>query len=204
MKLGLLGGTFDPPHLAHVAAARFVRDRFGLDRVELTPAFVPPHKPDQPRSSPYHRYSMTVLATLGEPRLAASFRDLARGGVSYTIETLRETRGQHPESRVFFILGTDQFAEIASWREPKAIVEEFELIVVGRPGHSFDGPSGRLPDFAASALRAGRIHQATMDPIDLSSTSIRAMVRAGEPVAGLVGPLVDQYIQRYGLYRSGG
>ncbi len=204
MKLGLLGGTFDPPHAAHLAAARFVLERFALDRVELVPAFVPPHKPDRPLSSPFDRYAMTVLATLGEPGLAASFSDLARGGVSYTIETLREARALRPDARIFFVLGTDQFAELASWREPQAIVREFELIVVGRPGNDFEGLAARGPAYVGESLRAGRIRHAAMEPIDLSSTTIRARARAGEPLTGLVSPRVAQYIESYGLYRSGG
>ena len=204
MKLGILGGTFDPPHLGHVAAARWVRHNCALDRVELTPAFVPPHKPDRPLSSPYHRYTMTVLGTLEEPGVAASFRELARGGVSYAIDTLREIRLDHPDFRIFFILGTDQFAEIGGWREPQAIVSEFELIVVGRPGAEFKDAAGRLPGYVAQAIREGRVMPAPMDPVELSSTAIRSKVRAGEPISGLVSPRVEQYIHTYGLYRPGG
>jgi nicotinate-nucleotide adenylyltransferase len=147
---------------------------------------------------------MTVLAALDLAGIAASARELERGGTSYAIETLRETRSAHPGSRIFFVLGTDQFAEIASWREPQAIVTEFELIVAGRPGSAFDEALAALPPFVHQAHREGRIVPAPIDPVDLSSTVIRAKVRAGEPIAGLVTPRVGQYIEKYGLYRPGG
>jgi nicotinate-nucleotide adenylyltransferase len=204
MKLALFGGTFDPPHAGHLAAARWVRDHVGLDRVELVPALMPPHKPGRPLSSPFHRYAMCVLATMGEPRLGASFRELARGGTSFAIDTLREARLEHPASRIFFVLGTDQFAEIASWRDPRAIVEEFELIVVGRPGTDFEGAVRALPEYVGRALGEGRISPQIMEPVDLSSTGIRERIFAGEPIAGLVSPRVQQYIEMYGLYRPGG
>ena len=204
MKLGILGGTFDPPHAAHIAAARFARERFGLDRVDLVPSFIPPHKPGRPLSAPFHRYAMAVLATLPENGLAASFRELVRGGVSYTIETLREAAAAEPGVQVSFILGTDQFAELASWREPRAIVEEFGLIVVGRPGTDYTRAAAGLPGFVTQAIGDGRIREASMEPLALSSTAIRAKASGGEPLRGLVAPEVAQYIERYGLYRSGG
>lgn len=202
MKVGLLGGTFDPPHHAHLSAARAVRDLFSLDRVDLVPACRPPHKPGRPLSSPFHRFAMTVLAASGETRISASLLELERGGLSYAIETLREARRAFPESRIFFILGTDQFAEIGSWREPEAIVGEFDLIVVGRPGVSFEEAVRIAPPFVGAASSAGRIHEAALEPIDLSSTSIRTRVRGGMSIAGLVAPPVEEYIHQYGLYRQ--
>lgn len=202
MNLGLFGGTFDPPHRGHLSAAQAVRDRFALDRVDLVPACRPPHKPGRPLSSSYHRFAMTVLAVLGEDRLAASPLELDRGGVSYAIDTLREARRAAPESRIFFVLGTDQFAEIGSWREPGAIVGDFDLIVLERPGTSFEEASRGLPGFVEEAARAGRIHPAAIDPVDVSSTMIRNQVRAGEPIADRVPPRVEQYIHAHGLYRE--
>ena len=204
MKLGLLGGTFDPPHAGHLAAARWARDKVGLDEVHLMPACQPPHKPGRPLSSPYHRYAMTVLATKAEAGLRASFVELARGGTSYAIDTLREVRRERPDDRIFFILGTDQFAEIASWREPQSIVDAFELIVVARPGNDFERAVGALPGFVNAALKSGRILEARMDPVDVSSTAIREKARAGRSLEGLVAPEVAQYIETYGLYRPGG
>ena len=204
MDLGLLGGSFDPPHNAHIAIARFVIERFALDRVELVPAFRPPHKQSRPLSSPYHRYAMTALAALDEPGLAASDRELVRGGISYAIDTLREIRAARPESRIFFVLGSDQFAEVPTWREPDAIVREFELIVVRRSGSNLGESIGQAPFCVREARDAGRIRDGAMEPIDLSSTAIRARVRAGQPIEDLVNPRVAQYIDRYELYRSGG
>ena len=204
MRLGLFGGTFDPPHAGHLAAARFVRERFHLDRVELVPACLPPHKPARPIPSPFHRYAMTVLATLPETGLGASFRELARGGISYTIETLREAREALPGTEIHFILGTDQLAEMAGWREPEAIAEEFRLIVVIRPGASLESAIAALPRWAGTALREGRLVAGAMEPVDVSSTEIRRRVREGKPISGLVSALVEQYIDRYELYRLGG
>ena len=204
LALGLMGGTFDPPHAGHIAAARFALERFGLARVELVPSFSPPHKPGRPLSAPYHRYAMTVLATLPEVGLTVSWRELVRGGVSYTIDTLREARAASPGTAIVFVLGTDQFAEIATWREPRAIVEEFGLIVVGRPGTGFRAAVAALPDWAAGAVRDGRIREAAMEPVDLSATEVRGRVASGRSIAGLVAEGVSQYIDRYELYRSGG
>ena len=204
MNIGILGGTFDPPHAGHLAAARCARDGFALDQVELLPAFQPPHKPGRPLSSPFHRYTMTVLATLPEDRVCASFLELARGGLSYTIDTLRARAARAGADRIVFVLGTDQFAEMASWREPRPIVEEFGLIVVTRPGSGFADALGRLPAWAADARAAGRIREAVMDPVDVSSTTIRERIAGGLGTSGLVAPAVSQYIERYGLYRSGG
>jgi nicotinate-nucleotide adenylyltransferase len=204
MNIGILGGTFDPPHTGHIAAARCVRDGFALDRVELLPAFQPPHKPGRPLSSPFHRYAMTVLATLEEDRVRASFLELERGGLSFTIDTLRARAAMSESDRIVFVLGTDQFAEMASWREPRPIVEEFGLIVVTRPGNGFSDALGRLPGWASDARASGRIREAVMDPVDVSSTTIRERIAGGLGISGLVAPAVSQYIERYGLYRSGG
>lgn len=203
-RIGLLGGSFDPPHAGHLAAARFVRERFELERIDLVPSLVPPHKPGQPLSHPFHRYAMTVLATLQEEAARASFLELERGGVSYTIDTLLDVRASSPGADVVFVLGTDQFAEMAGWREPRRIVEEFGLVVVDRPGNGFEEALGRLPDFVAAAASRGRVLRAEMEPVELSSTRIRRRVSLGESISGLVTPAVAQYIDRYGLYRSGG
>lgn len=204
MRIGLFGGTFDPPHAGHLAAVRFVRDRFGLERVVLVPSFQPPHKPGRPLSSPFHRYAMTVLATQPETGLSASHLELARGGTSYTIDTLRQARAASPGASIVFILGTDQFAELAGWREPREIVQEFGLLVVGRPGNGFHAAVAALPGWVAEAVRSGRIEEAAMEPVVLSATEIRARVAAGRSISGLVAETVSQYIERYELYRSGG
>jgi nicotinate-nucleotide adenylyltransferase len=145
---------------------------------------------------------MTVLAAEQETGIAASPLELTRGGVSYAIDTLREARRANPESRIFFVLGTDQFAEIGSWREPGAIVGDFDLIVVERPGTSFKDAGHGLPDFVDRAVKSGRIHHAPIPPLDVSSTLIRERVRTGRPIAGLVSPSVDRYIRTHGLYRE--
>ena len=147
---------------------------------------------------------MTVLATLEETSFATSFLELLRGGVSYTIDTLREAATAEPGSRILFILGTDQFAELASWREPQAIVEEFGLIVVRRPGTDFRAAADRMPGFVGEAIAKGRVVEAPMEPFPLSATEIRAKVSRSESIEGLVAPHVAQYIQQYGLYRPGG
>lgn len=203
MKIGLLGGSFDPPHVAHIAAARYALETFGLDRVELVPALLPPHKLDRTLTPPCRRYAMTVLATFGELGLFASDRDLVRGGVSYAIATLREARAEWPEARIFFILGSDQYREIPGWREPQAIVSEFELIVIGRPRNGSEDRLPPMPDWALQAHQEGRIHEGAMEPIDLSATAIREKRAAGESIEGLVSPAVAEYIDRYELYLPG-
>jgi nicotinate-nucleotide adenylyltransferase len=214
-RIGLLGGTFDPVHLGHVAAALAVRDRLALDRVVLVPSRVPPHRPSQPRASAFHRFAMACLAAQEHERLAASDVELLSSGPSYTIDTLAAFQGLgYDASQLFFITGADAFAEIATWRQYPSLLDAANFVVVSRPGHDLADIRRRVPDAmarlvdlrectSAAATIPGSpavffVHAATPD---VSSTTVRRLLAEGEPIDHLVAASVRRHIERHGLYR---
>jgi nicotinate-nucleotide adenylyltransferase len=148
-RIGILGGTLDPIHCGHIAAAVAARDAFDLSRVLVLPSRVPPHRPVQPIASPFHRFAMAALAVSGVPALFASDDELRQEGPSYTADTLERVheRGT-PASQIFFITGADAFAEIATWRRYPEVLELANFVVVSRPGHRIEALPSRLPDLA--------------------------------------------------------
>lgn len=188
MRLGVLGGTFDPVHLGHLRAAEAAREALGLDRVLLVPAGAPPHKPS-PRASRLDRYAMVALAAAGYPGFVPSSLELEREGPSYTVDTVRALRG--PETRCFLIVGSDTWPEMASWREAKALLEEVGLAVVGRPGE---------PTAAGPACGLG-VRVVDEPGLPISASDLRGRAAQGRSLWGLVPDAVADYIQKRGLYR---
>lgn len=212
-RIGLLGGTFDPIHLGHLAAARAADRVLRFDRLRFIPSNAPPHRPDSPRASGYHRLRMTALAVAGVPGWEASDVELARGGASYTFDTLTALGELEPASQFFFITGADAFAEIASWRRYPELLELAHFVVIARTGTSFDRIRARLPQLAVrmvacdvgspSACLAApfpSIFLINADTPDVSSTDVRRRAAAGEPLAGLVPDAVAGYIAEHQLY----
>lgn len=212
-RTGLLGGTFDPIHLGHLAAARAADEALGFDRLLFIPSNAPPHRPDSPRASGYHRLRMTALAVADAPGWAASDLELARGGASYTFDTLTALREREPASQFFFITGADAFAEIGSWRRYPDLLALAHFVVIARTGTSFDRIRGRLPELAsrmvacdASSSSACRtapfpsIFLINADTPDVSSTDVRRRAAAGISLAGLVPDAVAGYITEHRLY----
>jgi len=208
-RLGLLGGTFDPVHEGHVAAGRAARAALALDQVQLVPAHVPPHRAVGPRASTPHRFAMAAIAALEEPGWTVSDAEIGRDGPSFTYDTLRSVQaaGLAP-SQIFFILGADAFAEIATWSRYPAVLDQAHFVVVTRPGASLAGLADRLPDLAGRVRPASALDSAPGTGIVLveaatppvSSTAIRGRAAQGYSLAGLVPPRVEQYIRRHGLY----
>ncbi len=213
---GILGGTFDPIHLGHLAVARAVGDALGLARTLLVPGRVPPHRL-RPGVSIYHRFAMVGLAALTDPALAASDLELDSTEPSYTSVLLDRFATQGvAASQMVFITGADAFAEIASWRNYPTLLDQCHFAVVSRPGRSAE----RLADdFATLASRFTRLtsgaprpdaHPALAQPPriflieaetpDVSSTEIRARARDGGPLDDLVPAPVAEYIRRHALY----
>ena len=188
MRLGLFGGTFDPVHLGHLRAAEAAREALELDRVLLMPAGAPPHKPS-PRASRFDRFAMVALAGAGYPAFVASSLELEREGPSYTVDTVRTLRG--PDTRVFLIVGSDTWPEMAAWREAEALLEEVGLAVVSRPGE----PAGAGPGCALGV----RVVEEPGLPI--SASDLRRRAAQGRSLRGLVPHAVADYIQKRGLYR---
>ena len=195
-RLGVFGGTFDPIHLGHVAVVRTVRDAFDLDLVIVVPAGQPWMKAAPPVASAEARLAMTRLAFADEPKTQVSRVDVDRPGPTYTVDTLRDLRaeypGQGPDAPQWcFITGADALNTLDQWRDPAALMAMAHLVGVHRPGHA--APTPPIPAQAWSLV--------TMEPVDISSTDIRARVRAGEPIDHLVPAAVAAYIDEQRLYR---
>lgn len=213
-RVGVLGGTFDPVHVGHVGVALAVRDRLRLPRVDLVPCHVPPHRADHRTASAWHRYAMVVLATAAHARLLASDRELRRGGVSYMVDTLRGYRRESPPLDPVLILGIDAFAELPSWRQPKALVSEFDIVVVNRSGVDRELAMRGLPSWITDRLApvsllrgssrhgsaGGRIGRLDLPRFPVSATGVRGRLRRGRRISGLVDRAVAAYISKYHLY----
>lgn len=197
-RLGVLGGTFDPIHYGHLVAAQEAHYQLGLERVLLVPVGQPPHKLDEPLSPAEHRVHMIELAIESRPQFALSRVDVDRPGPQYTADTLALLREEWgPDTRLFFIAGSDSLADILHWRAPQQIVREAELAVVQRPGGKVDVDrlARELP-----GLR-DRLHWVQMPLLDISSTGLQARVRQGRPISFFLPPAVEAYILEQGLYR---
>ena len=211
-RLAILGGTFDPIHCGHIAAAVAVRDALRIARVLVVPSNVPPHRTIQPMASSFHRFAMAALAVSGLPGLEANDDELRSGGPSYTADTLDRLRGRGlAASQIFFITGADAFAEIATWKRYPDVLDLANFVVVSRPGSSLHDLPARLPALAgrmrpASAAGPGddspSIYLLNAQTPDVSSTSVRARLARGESIRGLVPALVETHIQQHGLYSA--
>jgi nicotinate-nucleotide adenylyltransferase len=184
MRLALFGGTFDPIHSAHLTVAREAADQFRLDQVWFVPAAHPPHKSDQTGASYEDRCRMVELACQGDPRLVMS-RLESGGGKSYSIDTIERVRASGEEP--YFIIGADAFAEIATWHRWQDLVRLTEFIVVTRPGHHYNAPSGT------------RVHRLDTVALPDSSSEIRRRLAAGD-IPSELPPKVANYIVEKGLY----
>jgi nicotinate-nucleotide adenylyltransferase len=223
-SVGVLGGTFDPVHEGHLHAALEVRHVFALPRVLLVPCAKPPHKarPDLTRAD--HRIAMLRRAVAGREGLEVGVIEIERGGVSYTLDTLRTLSSGPAPVRPLLILGTDALREIGTWYHHDELLREFDLIAVDRPPDGTGAPEAPVTDLpaelsaravavpcaagagaAADADRGetgGRIYRLAIRPLPVSSSRIRALAAAGKPLVGLVPASVARYIQDQGLYRK--
>lgn len=208
-SLGILGGTFNPPHLGHLAVARHALGELHLDRVVLMPAHTPPHKPAGEGGwdpGPEHRLRMCELAVAHAKRLSACALEIERGGASYTVDTLSSIHASHPHARLTFIVGADTASTLASWREPARLLDLADLAVAARTGSA----RGQVLDTIAAVRsedrqddRHGRVSFLEMPVIEISSSLARQRAAAGEPIDNLVGPAVARYIAEHCLYSRG-
>lgn len=185
-----MGGTFDPIHHGHLAAASEVQNRFDLDEVVFVPTGEPYMKSGV--SPAEHRYVMTAIATASNPRFTVSRVDIDRGGPTYTIDTLRDLHVERPGAEFFFITGADAVAHIADWKDRDEIWELAHFVAVSRPGHRLNIRG--LPEQGVSSLE--------VPALAISSTDCRQRVDRGFPVWYLVPDGVVQYISKHHLYRS--
>jgi nicotinate-nucleotide adenylyltransferase len=189
-RIGVMGGTFDPIHHGHLAAASEVQRSFDLDEV----VFVPTGEPYQKSgvSQAEHRYLMTAIATASNPRFTVSRVDIDRPGPTYTIDTLRDLRKDRPDADLFFISGADAVAQIFDWKDNEELWSLAHFVAVSRPGHALSIRG--LPEQGVSSLE--------VPALAISSTDCRARVDRGYPVWYLVPDGVVQYISKHHLYRS--
>jgi nicotinate-nucleotide adenylyltransferase len=197
-RIGILGGTFNPPHIGHVACARAAADELGLDGVWLMPVAAPPHKRAQQDPGAEHRLALCRLAADDDERLSASALEIERGGASYTVDTLAALRARRPDDELTFVAGGDMALSLPDWREPERVLELATFAVVEREGAGREQIAARL-----GALRgADGIVFFDMPRVDVSSSLVRERVAAGESVDGLVPAAVARYIAQRGLYRG--
>jgi nicotinate-nucleotide adenylyltransferase len=197
-RIGILGGTFNPPHLAHLVCAQEALVQLGLERVVLMPVGVPPHKEAGEDPGGGHRYEMCRLATAKDERLAVSRLELDREGASYTADTLRAIHETTPGDELTFIVGGDMAYSLPTWREPEAVLELATLAVAERAGARRAEIEQRLSELAGG----DRVRFFEMPRIDVSSSDIRRRVREDWPIRYLVPDEVARYIGAHGLYRS--
>ena len=205
MRLGLLGGTFDPPHVGHLLAATDALERLQLDRLVLVPAYRQPLKASQETASSADRLAMVRLLADRSPRLAVDPVEIDRAGLSYTVDTLAAYASGNPGAELFFLVGADALDTFAKWREPGRILELARLVVMARAVDGADGGdvAARAADVARRAGAAGTREPLVLPTrrVDVSSTEIRARVRAGLTIRGFVPDGVADYIAAAGLYR---
>jgi nicotinate-nucleotide adenylyltransferase len=205
-RFGILGGTFNPPHLGHLALARHARDELGLGRVLLMPAFRSPGKPPEDDPGPGHRLEMCRLAVADVEGVEACPLEIERDGTSYTVDTLRALHAAHPNIEITFILGADVARTLSSWHESHELPALAKFAVALRPGMEAE-PIDLLPREWRGQPEAGEgpafpIIPLSMPAIDISSSTVRRRLRHGLPVDGFVGPAVASYIAARGLYHA--
>jgi nicotinate-nucleotide adenylyltransferase len=196
-SVGILGGTFNPPHIGHLVCAQEARAQLGLDRVVLMPVHTPPHKAALDDPGPEARLALCRAAVADDEELEVSTLELDRGGASYTADTLRALHGLHEGDDLTFIVGGDMASSLPSWREPEAVLELARVAVAEREEHRRQEIAERV-----GALRgaAERIVFFTMPRLDISSSDIRARLAEGRPIRWLVPIAVADEIERRGLY----
>lgn len=205
MKIGICGGTFDPIHRGHLDPILAVRADLEWDRVLYVPAFVQPFKTDRTTVSAYHRFAMVALATEEHESFYVTPRELERGAISYTVDTLQQLRSEHPDATLDWVIGDDNLEQLLEWKSIDTILALANFAVLTRGGHRDRLPASLAPRIRDTRSRpaSGAIVFAHNDVVAVSSTEVRRRVRAGEPIEELVGPRVSRYIHHYELYRKG-
>jgi nicotinate-nucleotide adenylyltransferase len=201
-RIGIFGGTFNPVHMGHLIMAQDALELFELNTVVFVPCACPPHKPARDLASAEHRMAMLTAALEGDLRFEVSDIEIQRGGVSYSIDTAREIKQQHPEADVFFIIGSDSLPELRSWKHIDQLLDVCRFVTIARPGTDMNDPNLQDPmpgDARSSALRelirVGHL-------VNISSTDIRYRIAEGMSIRYLVHPAVEMYITEHSLFRE--
>lgn len=200
MRLGLLGGTFDPVHFGHLLLAEQCREQCALDEVRFLPAYRPPHKQGAALSEPKARIEMLEFAVAGCREFTVSRLEIDRGGTTYTVDTLQELRDEEPERELYFLIGADSLADLPAWREPERIAELATVVAVNRGDRPL--PDDEELQRQCGKFLASRIRLVTMPGIDLSASDIRRRVAEGRSIRFMVPRAVEAYIDEKGLYKA--
>jgi len=192
VRIGIFGGTFDPVHHAHLIIADFVRLEAKLDRVIFVPSAISPHKQGEEVAVAADRLAMLQAAIGQSTVFEVSDMEIKRGGVSYSVDTVRELAGEHPKDQLFLMIGSDNLAEFSTWKDPDEILKRAELIAFKRPGHEVNPSEVPIGKEAIICDIPG---------IDISSTQVRKRVAAGLPIGLMVPEGVEKYIIEHGLYK---
>lgn len=194
MRVGIFGGTFNPPHIGHLIIAEIIREEANLDKIIFVPCASPPHKQTREYlsqiASPQHRFEMVKLSIKDNPFFEVSDIEIKRGGISYTVETVNYLVENFSENSFYLLMGVDQFREFHTWKDPNEIVKKVHLIVFNRFGYTI--PISDFSNFATFI---------TVPNIEISASAIRRRVKLGKSIRYLVVPEVEEYIYKNGLYR---
>jgi len=196
LRLGILGGTFDPIHVGHLAVAKAAMECARLDRVMFIPSAEPPHR-GAALARAEDRLAMAELAVVGEPRFEVSDAEVKRGGRSYTVDTLAELGRTHPSDELFLILGWDAARLFRTWHEPERVGKLASLVIVDRPGLNVTGS-----EMASLGLDPARVILCHHPTPDVSGSALRQEIADGQLVAGQLSPAVERYIADHHLYLS--
>ena len=199
-RIGVLGGTFDPPHVGHLWLASLAADEGSLDRVLFMPAGRPPHKREQPVTRATERLLMTRLAIAGEDGFEICPIEIERPGPSFTIDSVTQLKRAYPDATLLLVMASDSLAGIDTWREPDRLLDEVEWIVGPRPGGE---PTDRTALAERFGAKAERIHLLSGPGLAVSSSEIRRRVAAGRTIRYLVPREVEELISHHRLYRRG-
>jgi nicotinate-nucleotide adenylyltransferase len=192
MKLGIFGGTFNPPHLGHLVVAEHVREELELDRILFVPSAVSPHKQHRDLVAPAYRLEMVRLSIIGQPLFESSSIEIARGGVSFTVDTLETLKRDNPEARLHLLMGMDNLDEFTTWRSPERIVDLSRVVIMTRPGF-------RTNSVPESFMR--EFHFCQVPEIGISSSEIRERIKKRRSIRYLVPRAVESYIYYRRLYQ---
>jgi nicotinate-nucleotide adenylyltransferase len=198
LRVGILGGAFNPPHVGHLVCAQEAAAHFGLDRVELVPFREPPHRTLEVEPGAEVRFAMCVVAAEGDDLLAASRVEVDRPGPSYTVDTLRAWQAEAPDDELFLVMGGDQAASLPVWREPEEVLGLARVAVAERERSD----RGRVHAAVDVLAGAERVEFFDMPRLDISSTLVRRRIAEGRPIRYLVPDAVRHLIEEHGLYRA--
>jgi nicotinate-nucleotide adenylyltransferase len=197
-RIGILGGTFNPPHLGHLTLARRASEQLSLERVGLVPARLPGHKPGDEDPGAHHRLHMCRLIVADEDRMSVCALEIERDSPSYTVDTLKAIHASHPDAQLTFIAGADTAMTLPTWRRPAKLLSLADLAVAPRAGTSREQVLQEIDALESTA----EVSFLDMPVAGVSSSQVRRRVAEGQPIDELVGRAVASYIAREGLYRT--